>query len=145
MPSKIFFDTSAWIAYSLKGEAHHKELIGCVASLIDEKATFFTSNDVIDETVTRLITATNLRTTNTFIDLFEKSLKEKQLVQLWTDEQIQSEAIALLRKYSDHRLSLTDATTVVFVKRFNIDTVLTLDSDFVKVGLDVFPLPRKVK
>lgn len=139
MNGKVFIDSSAWIAHVLIGEPSHERIVELIKECIIKRATIFTSNDVIDETVTRLIYHTNPRVVAGFIAFIEDSVAKKLLVQLWTDEQIQAEAFVLVRKYADQKVSLTDATSVELIKRFRIDAIVTLDSDFTKMGLHVLP------
>lgn len=139
MLKKVFIDTSAWIAYSLKGEKHHEAIKKLVYQMIEDGIMLFTSNDVIDETVTRLVYDTYPKITKSFIDFIEENIRKKSIVQLWTDEQIQDEAFQLIDKFADQKISLTDATSVVFVTHFKIDRILSLDSDFMKLGLSVLP------
>lgn len=139
MSSKIFIDSSAWIAHSLAGEPKHEQVVELIKKFIIEHAVLCTSNDVINETVTRLIYDTNPKITAGFLQFIQQSIERKLLVQMWTDEQIQAEAFILVRKYADQKVSLTDATSVVLMKRFNVDAILTLDSDFAKIGLRVLP------
>lgn len=139
MYRRVFVDSSAWIAYFLKGERLHEELKHLVAQLLKDRSFLFTSNDVVDETVTRLVYLTNLQMVKTFIGFIEQGVKTKTLAELWTNEQVQAEGFRIVAKYFDHKVSHTDATTVALVKRFNIDAILTLDADFSKIGLRVLP------
>ncbi len=139
MYRKVFIDSSAWIAHVLRGERFHEEMRKLVKELVSDGCMLFTSNDVIDETVTRFVSQTNLHIVKTFIGFMRQAVKTKTLIELWTDEQVQEEGFHLVEKYFDHRVSLTDATSVALVKRFHIDAILTLDSDFVKIGIPVLP------
>lgn len=138
-PQKIFVDSSAWIALSSEDDKDHQRVADFFSKIISDGAVFFTSNDVIDETVTRLVYDVGFRQAQKFIEETKMSIRKKGLVQFWTDEQIQEEAFATLKKYDDHKLSLTDATTVAIVNRFKLDAILTLDSDFKKVGVPSLP------
>ena len=60
-------------------------------------------------------------------------------MQLWSDEEIQEMAFEVLKKFREHKLSLTDATSVVLMDRFDIDLILTLDDDFKKIGISSLP------
>lgn len=139
MAYKAFVDTSAWIAYYLSDDRHHLKIKKLLKGLILDKATICTSNDVIDETVTRLIYATNPRFARKFIDFIKKSIEGGNLAQFWVDDQLQMEAFDLAVKFIEHKLSLTDCTTIALLKRFNIDSVISLDSDFKKVGVKTLP------
>ena len=43
-------------------------------------------------------------------------------------------------KFSEHKISFTDATIYLCMKEFKIDEVFTLDADFKKIGLKVSPI-----
>ena len=140
MFQKVFIDTSFFLAYIQDVDPRHSEVKKVFDKLIEANAMFFTSNDVIDETVTRLVyTSSKKKVVSDFIGYIEASIKAGFLVQLWTDEAIQNEAFRLVDKFYEHKISLTDATSIVIMKRFNIQSIITLDSDFRKVGLTTIP------
>lgn len=139
MSNQIFVDTSAWLAYYLSDETNHIRVKSIIKRLLKERSIVFTSNDVIDETVTRLIKTTNSRVVAQFIKVISENISKNNLTQLWVDEQIQTEAFELVEKFSEHKLSLTDATTIALAKKNSIDSVISLDSDFRKVGITTLP------
>lgn len=139
MARKVFIDTSAWISYSLSAQPKHSTIKNLIKQLIKDGVTVCTSNDVIDETITRLIYDSDIQTTQRFINLIKDGTKTGDLAQLWVDEEIQTEAFELVKKYSEHKLSLTDCTSVVLVRQNKIDSVISLDSDFLKVGISTLP------
>lgn len=136
---KVFIDTSAWIPYSLSRQPTHPVINNLIKKLMKDNIIICTSNDVVDETVTRLIYDTNIKIAQQFINIIKQSSQANSLVQLWVDEQIQSEAFEIVEKFAEHKLSLTDATTIVLMNRFNIDSIISLDSDFRKVGIKTLP------
>lgn len=139
MANKIFVDASAWISYFGSDQPKHISIKNLIKQFIKDGIVICTSNDVIDETVTRLIYDTNIKIAEEFINFIKNSIQTNSLVQLWVDEQIQAEAFEILVKFAEHKLSLTDATTVVLMKRFNIDSIISLDSDFTKIGIKTLP------
>lgn len=139
MARKVFIDTSAWISYSLSGQPKHSIIKNIIRRFIKEHVTICTSNDVIDETTTRLIYDTDIKIVKKFINLIKDGTKANILVQLWVDEEIQKEAFELVQKFSEHKLSLTDATTIALMKKFSIEEIISLDSDFKKVGISTLP------
>ncbi|OGD85907.1 hypothetical protein A2164_02995 [Candidatus Curtissbacteria bacterium RBG_13_35_7] len=140
MAEKIFIDTSAWLAYYLSNDRNHLKIKKLLKGLIANKAIIYTSNDVIDETITRLIYTTHPRFVKKFVDLLKAGIKTGNLIELWVDELLQQEAFELAIKFSEHKLSLTDCTIIILVKRFNINLLVSLDSDFKKVGVNVLPI-----
>lgn len=139
MTSKVFADTSAWISYSLSGQYKHSTVKNLIKKLIKDGIRVYTSNDVIDETITRLIYDANPSVVKKFIEYILRSIKTGNLIQLWVDEEIQVEGFRKVEKFIEHRLSLTDATTLVLMDKFKIEVVITLDSDFKKVGVSMLP------
>lgn len=139
MTRSVFIDTSAWISYSLSNQPRHSTIKKLIKQLPKDGVIVYTSNDVIDETVTRLVYHTNPQIVDKFINFVEKGIGTHSIIQLWVDEQIQTEAFGLVRKFAEHKLSLTDATTYVLMKRYHIDSIISLDSDFTKVGLSTLP------
>lgn len=138
-PKKWLIDTSAWLVLLLTNEKFHQEFEAIFRKEQKNGTIFYTTNDIIDETVTRLIYDNNYRVAILFMKLLEDSLKKRTLTQLWTDEQIQLEAFEIIQKFKEHELSFTDATSVAIMRRFNIDLILTLDSDFKKIGTPTAP------
>lgn len=139
MYRKLFIDSSIWITYATEAEIRHKETKVFIKKFIDEGVSLFTSNDVIDETVTRLTYTVGLYKTGKFFELLQDNFKKESVVQLWVDEQLQHEAWELLKKFREHKLSFTDATSIAIMKRFNLNAIVTFDADFKKVGIRTLP------
>lgn len=136
---KLIIDTSFWLTLVLANEHNHEEAKKTFKEVLEEGVILYTTNDIVDETVTRIIYDNNLSIAEKFLDFLHQSIQKKVLAQLWTDEQTQEDAFAVLKKYHDHKLSMTDATTVAIMQRFKLDAVLTLDSDFKKIGVKSLP------
>lgn len=140
MNGKFFVDTSAWLAYSSQKDPQHKKFVNLFNQADKSHSPFYTSNDVVNETYTRLRYDLNYQVAQKYLGYIKKSLLTKALIQLWTDEQTQLEALNLLDKYQDHKLSLTDATSAVLMKHSHITTIFTLDSKhFTILGFKVLP------
>ena len=108
-------------------------------AVVAERKVICTSNYVFDETVTRLLYDTSWKHTSAFIAFIAQSIMIKSIVKLWIDNHVEEEALSVVEKYHEHKLSFTDATSVVLMKRFKIGAILSLDSDFAKIGLRVLP------
>lgn len=138
-PKKWMIDTSAWLALLLINEESHGQIETIFRREQKNGTIFYTTNDIIDETITRLIYDNNYRVAILFMKLLGTSLKKRILTQLWTDEQIQIEAFEIIQKFKEHKLSVTDATSTAIMKRFHLDAILTLDTDFKKIGIPSVP------
>ena len=139
MDEKYFIDATAWINYVLIGEPHHDEAVAFLKACIEGRKALFTSNDIVDETVTRLRYRVNFNVASDFFLFFQENVKKGLLIQLWVDEQLQLEAWELMEKFREHKLSLTDATSIAIMNRFRMDAIITFDDDFKKVGVRTLP------
>lgn len=139
-PTKIFVDTSAWIENLMNGEIQHKAVADYIDKEVSLGSKFFTSDYVLDETFTRLLTIQRFKTAQLFRNYIKLAEQQRNLLVLWTDETIFNKAWVYFEKFSEHKLSFTDATIYTFVKDLKIDEVLSLDQGFKKVGLKVKPL-----
>lgn len=139
-PTKIFVDTSAWIENLMNGEIQHKAVADYIDKEVSLGSKFFTSDYVLDETFTRLLTIQRFKTAQLFRNYIKLAEQQRNLLVLWTDETVFNKAWDYFKKFSEHKLSFTDATIYTFVKDLKIDEVLSLDQGFKKVGLTVKPL-----
>ena len=137
---RAFIDSSAWIAYFNQQEPQHLEFIKLFKEAVGSHLLLYTSNDIVDETYTRLRYDVGRVPAQKFISYLEEALSTKTLTQLWTIVQIQADAIKILKKYADQALSLTDATSAILMKKFDIRTIFTLDSThFSTLGFKSLP------
>lgn len=137
---RVFIDTSAWIALMLQGEPDHKTISQYVTQELKLKSKFFTNDYVLDETFTRLLKMQGIGTAKKFRHLLKKIETQQQILIFWTDEISFKQIWPGFEKFSEHKLSFTDASIYALVKNFKINEVLTLDQGFKKVGLTVRPL-----
>ena len=136
---RIFIDSSAWIAYILKGEPNHQEVFDYLTGEVRLKSKLFTSDYVLDETFTRLLNTQGIKTVKNFKARLSLAEKQNQLLVFWTDETLFARSWPVFQKFAEHKLSFTDVTIFTLVKDFKLDEVLTLDQGFKKVGLTVRP------
>ncbi len=141
-PKRIFIDTSAWIEYVLTGENYHEAINDYIFSETKEGSKFFTSDYVLDEAFTRFSTSQSFQIANKFRNKVHEAEKQDNLLVLWMDEVLFNKTWNFFEKFSEHKLSFTDATIVALVHDLKIDEILTLDKGFKKVGLTTRPLLR---
>ena len=139
---KIFVDVSAWIAHLLLKETHHKEISNYFADEIKSDNKFFTSDYVLDESYTRLLTNQGFIEAKKFRNYINKAEKQNNLLVLFTDEVLFNKSWVYFEKFSEHKLSFTDVTIYAFVKDLKIDEILSINQGFKKVGLKVKPRLR---
>jgi predicted nucleic acid-binding protein len=129
----VFVDTGVFYAHHDRDAERHAAAVDAMDALLDgEFGRPYTSDYVYDETVT----LTRMRTgsfeaartvsdrilgAGSFPDVFE-------LVHVGRDDF--EATVDVWRQYRDHDLSVTDANSIALCERYDIDTVLSFDSDF---------------
>lgn len=133
---KVFIDTSAFIAYFIKHELHNDRVTKKYEIYRKQKATFLTSNYVICELLTWFNAKYNRfileKVTSTLVNLEN----EKEVNVLYIDRVIVKKSQDILIKFSNHKISFTDATSYVLYKDFSLDEIFTLDDDFRKMRIN---------
>ncbi len=137
---KVFIDTSAFIALFIKTEIDHDAVVEKYQHYQQERAICFSSDYVFSECYTRLIYDIGPGKAVKIIQSLEESRKQKEIEILRVDEEIFEKAFGVFLKFSEHKISFTDATSYVLFQSFAFDEIFTLDTDFKKLRLPVsFP------
>lgn len=132
---KIFIDTSVFICLFIQKEIYHKEVVRKYREYQEQRVPFFTSYYVLAELFTRLTYDFGKRATEKAVYEIYKSIESKALTVLDIEKTVFKKSTQILLKFSEHKISFTDATTYVLYKDFALDEVFTLDSDFRKIGV----------
>lgn len=122
----IFVDTCAFISKYIESDQYHNMASRIWGKSID-KAKLYTSNHIIDETITFLMR----KTTPGFAIEKAKILYHTEVIKiLRTDIEDELYAVRVLEKYKEHDISFTDCLTVALMKRHNIDNIFSFDDHF---------------
>lgn len=130
---KVFIDTGAFIALFVSSERYHPKVSKKYKDYRKQRAQLFTSYFILDELFTRLIYDFGKSITQKAIDLLNKSIGKEELVVLDIDEAIFKKAQEAMIKFSEHKISLTDATSYILYKDLSLEEIFTLDDDFKKI------------
>lgn len=130
---KIFIDSGAFIAYFLKQEASHDDVVKKYHFYMQAKAQLFTSNYILDELLTWFSVKQNKYFTEKLIIYLQRIIENGELKVVFIDSIIHKKAQDVLLKFLEHKISFTDATTYVLYKNLLLDEIFTLDSDFKKM------------
>ena len=134
MANKLFLDTSALYAYFDKSDSEHRN----VSEFLDSyKGTLFTSNYILDELITLL------RYRNFEVDQIKSFIdelwKEVFSTLLYVSIEIERDAWNMLIKYKDHKLSFTDCTSFILMRKNSIKQACSVDGDFKIAGFIMKP------
>lgn len=132
---KVFFDTSAFIAYFVKQETNHEKVVSKYNLYRKQRVQFFTSNYIIDELLTWFSSHQTKQFTERLIESLKKMGNDNEIKILYVDASLVDKATPILLKFLEHKISFTDATTYVLYKDFAIDEIFTLDRDFKRMRL----------
>ena len=125
----IFVDTSFWVAFRNRRDAHHPEAATLLRDVADEQ--LVTSNHVRGETWTYLRRKAGHRSAVGFLDGLERS-KRVEVVHASPD--LEQRALAWLGKRDDREYSFVDATSFVLMRSMKIRDALAVDGDFTAAG-----------
>lgn len=132
---KIFIDTSAFISYFLKRDILNIQAIEKFNFYKKQNAIFLTSNYVLDELFTWFSTRKTKFSVEKIINAISEMQETRSIQIFYIDKFICGKAEKVLLKFSEHKISFTDATTYVLYKDFQFDEVFTFDSDFKKMRI----------
>lgn len=129
----IFIDTGAFIARYMKYDQYHQRAMKKWGSIL-KSPDLYTSNHVIDETITFLLRRTD---PDFAVEKAEILLSTDVIHTLRSDQEDEQEALEILKRYKDQKLSFTDCITSALMKRYKIDRIFTFDSHFRLFGYHV--------
>ncbi len=132
----IFIDTGAFISRYIAKDEHHTSSVRFWDQLRDLRERLFTSNFVLDETITLL----GRRGGYSFAaEKARKFYTSKVLTILRPTIEHEQKAVAVFEKYADQKISFTDCTSFVLMKQHGIDKVFSFDGHFVYAGYLLLP------
>ena len=107
-----------------------------MASLVDTRVTFVTTDYVLDETITLLLYHAGRQHALAFGDAVRHS-RQVQLV--WVDANIWEEAWQLFRHYDDKVWAFTDCASFVVMRQMGLMQAFTFDDHFGQAGFQLWP------
>lgn len=142
MRSKIFVDSSFWLAFFNEEDVLHKRAVSAFQNNKVSSASLFTSDYVVDETLTRLKRRLNPDIFFSFFKRFLNKLKNSKIKLFLTDQDEFDKTCWVFRKNPlPKTFSFTDASIVAAMKIHKIGYLLTFDQDFQKIRPKVKILP----
>lgn len=132
---RVFVDTGIFIALVFKTESLHEGIVNRYEDYKKMRVQFITSDYILDELFTRCVYRGGSHGAKVAIGLISKAILYNELTLLQVETNIFQKAQEVFLKFSEHKISFTDATTYILCKDFNLDEVFTLDRDFKKIGV----------
>ncbi len=119
-------DTGVFFAFYSVRDKHHLDSIALIIHLAEGKwGKAYITNHILDETLNILKYKLSIDTARAFIETF---IDNRVVEILYTDREIEEKAREIFRKNISRKgLSYTDAVTVVMLKEYVIDYLLSYD------------------
>ena len=127
---KSFIDTGDFLAIADKSDTFHELSVAAYQKLVEQKAILYTSNYIIDETITLIRARVNHDAAVAFI----KGLDASNIRILHVTEKDEHSAKEIFIKYKDKDFSYTDCTSFAIIDKYSIDAALSLDEHFSQYG-----------
>lgn len=133
----ILVDSSGWVALSDVREHHHESAVALFARVRKgEFGRFFTTDYILDETYTLLRLRLGTGPVRSLRDLLAHSTNG-QLLRV--SELDFDHAVELMLAHADKRWSVTDCTSFVLMREFEIERAFAYDRNFTEAGFEVHP------
>ncbi len=135
-PEHVFVDTSAWMALADKDDANHKKAAAVYPSLLKIQKGLITSNLIIAETYVLLL---NELGHHAAMDFLERIKASPRISRIYSNDDIEGDAVEILEKYDDQNFSYADAVSFVIMKRQKIGKAFCFDKHFTTAGFESIP------
>ena len=136
MPKAVFIDTWGWLALGHRRDALHQEVKAFYQDLQKEGSLCYTTDYVLDETITLLFRREVFEEAIRFMEgIFQSAEERRLIIERVTSERFSS-AWRLRKQFQDKpKISFTDLTSMVIMEEKGIKSVLTEDEHFLQVGM----------
>ena len=134
--SRVFIDTSAFVALRNRDEREHGAARSALEQLVAQRAALFTSSYVFSETYTAILVRVGRREAITW----GRRMRDGTAVDIVTiDDEVADEAWRLLEEHADKTWSHVDATSFALMDREHSTAAFAFDRHFEQRGLQVIP------
>ena len=139
---RVFVDTWAWLVLANDRDPAFASVSRMRAQAAGQPGAWVTTDYVLDETMTRLFSATPFGDARRFMEgIYESSRAGLVDIEHVTPERFHRAWRWRLRYRDKPRISFTDLTSFVVMRELGLRRVLTGDAHFEQVGLGFARLP----
>ncbi len=127
----VFMDSAGFLALWDMGDEHHAAAVTLQAELTRKRRRFFTTEYVVDETITLLLVRHSHAAAVDFLDTIERS---ESLRLEWIGPDRFHAAGKLFRKHEDKEWSFTDCVSFATMHELQVRDAFTTDHHFKQAG-----------
>ncbi len=133
---KIFIDTWGWLTLRDRDESRHGDVKEFYQQLRDENEMIYTSDYVLDETITLVFKRLPFKTAKESLAKLDKAIEQGYLQVEWVTPERFEKAKILRLKYQDKpKISFTDLSSMVVMEELGLKDIITGDEHFEHVGM----------
>lgn len=133
---KIFIDTWGWLTLRDRDESRHGDVKEFYQQLRDENQMIYTSDYVLDETITLVFKRLPFKTAKESLAKLDKAIEQGYLQVEWVTPERFEKAKILRLKYQDKpKISFTDLSSMVVMEELGLKDIITGDEHFEHVGM----------
>ena len=133
--ARAFVDSSAWIAFLRASDGHHREAEAMLRRAVDEKIPLLTTNLVLAEVHRFVLHRAGIRAAAIALDRIATS---PHVSVCFADAKHDREARRWIARFSDQRITYTDAVSFAVMTDATIRSALTFDRDFAVAGFEIW-------
>ena len=133
---KIFIDTWGWLTLRDRDESRHGDVKEFYQQLRDDNEIIYTSDYVLDETITLVFKRLPFKTAKESLAKLDKAIEQGYLQVEWVTPERFEKAKILRFKYQDKpKISFTDLSSMVVMEELGLKDIITGDEHFEHVGM----------
>ena len=129
--AEVLMDTAGFLALWDASDEHHAAAVRLQRELVRKRKRFFTTDYVVDETVTLLL----VRHSDAAATDFLQTIEQSQAIRIeWVDPDRFYAASALFRKHKDKQWSFTDCASFITMRELRVRDAFSTDHHFTQAG-----------
>ena len=133
---KIFIDTWGWLTLRDRDESRHEDTKEFYQKFRDQNGIIYTSDYVLDETITLLFKRLPFKTAKKSLAQIDKAIEKGYLQVEWvTPERFERTKVLRLKYQDKPKISFTDLTSMVVMREIGVKDIVTGDEHFEHVGM----------
>ena len=129
--SRVFVDTSAWVALFEKSDDKHREALACLDRIRAQRLRLVMSDLVFGESITTALGRSGHRIA---VNAGEYMLQSGIVEIVWLDEILKRRAWDYFERHADKDYSFVDCTSFVLMKDMKVTKYLSFDEHFKQAG-----------
>jgi predicted nucleic acid-binding protein len=133
---KVFADTGAWFAAFDRRDAFHDVARSAILSIQGQRGLFLTSDYIVDEAITAILTRAGHRFAVAFGDWVQN---ERTVKVVKIDDDLWQAAWRLFKRYDDKEFSFTDCTSFAIMQRHGLIDAFSFDHHYEQAGFRLWP------